>query len=35
MLLVPLIAYATSDRQPKFVKKKFLRFIAYLPTVNG
>lgn len=25
MLLVPFIAYATSDRQPKFVKKKFLR----------
>lgn len=35
MLLVPFIAYATSDRQPKFVKEKFLRFITNLPTVSG
>lgn len=35
MLLVPFIAYATSERQPKFVKKEFLRFITYLPTVSG
>ena len=35
MLLVPFIAYTTREHQPKFVKREFLRFITYLPTVSG